>query len=121
MKALIVDDSSVMRLVLRTYLQKMNVTCVEAINGLDALSILATQTFDLVLLDIDMPVMNGVEFLSTIRREQRTFTAKVLMVTASTSSKIQDAFNHGANDVMMKPFDEEALREKIATLGFVAA
>jgi two-component system, chemotaxis family, chemotaxis protein CheY len=120
MKALIVDDSDLIRRVLRTYLQNMEITCVEAVNGLDALSILGAHTFDLVLLDIDMPVMNGIELLKEIRREQRALPTKVLMVTASAPSNIQDALDHGANDFMMKPFDESILREKITTLGLAA-
>jgi DNA-binding response OmpR family regulator len=118
LKALIVDDFDLMRLVLRRYLQEMNITCIEAVNGLDALSILGTHTFDLVLLDIDMPQMNGVEFLRAIQHKRHSFDAKVLMVTASTDSKIQDALDNGANDFIMKPFDGAVLREKIATLWF---
>lgn len=113
MTVLIIDDSDLMRLVLRTYLQRLDITCLEAVNGREALSILDTHTFDLVLLDIDMPVMNGVDFLRAIERERHPFHAKILMITASSPSQIQDALDHGANDFILKPLTKRFFSRRL--------
>ncbi len=68
MRALIVDDSSFIREYLRHLLSRMDIVCEEAVDGSDALMVLAgDEAFDLLLLDVNMPVMNGLECVKTLR------------------------------------------------------
>ncbi|WP_348266021.1 response regulator [Edaphobacter paludis] len=123
MRALIVDDSSFIRDYLRQLLHRMGITCEEAVNGSNALEVLAAaQAFDLMLLDVNMPVMNGLECVKALREAQLGPEMKVMMVTTeSDNSFITTALSHGADEFLMKPFTPESLREKMALLGFAAA
>lgn len=123
MRALIVDDSSFIRDYLRQLLHRMGVVCEEAVDGNDALEILAAaQNFDLMLLDVNMPVMNGLECVKALREARLGPGMKVMMVTTEADhSFISTALDNGADEFLMKPFTPESLREKMALLGFAAA
>lgn len=122
MRALIVDDSSFVREYLRALLQRMGVSCEEAVNGSDALTVLArAEGFDLMLLDVNMPGMNGVECVKAVRKARLGERMKVMMVTTEAdNSFITAALDNGADEFLMKPFTPESLREKMALLGFAA-
>jgi two-component system chemotaxis response regulator CheY len=122
MRALIVDDSRFVRSFLRGLLEEKGIECVEATDGQAGLEKLHCDlTFDLALLDWNMPVMNGIEML-TAMRAQGYGGVKVLMVTTEAENDfILRALNAGADEYLMKPFDEEALNEKLAMLGLVEA
>jgi two-component system chemotaxis response regulator CheY len=123
MRALIVDDSSFIREYLRHLLQRMGVTCEEAVDGSDALSRLsAAGAFDLMLLDVNMPGMNGIECVKAVREAKLGPEMKVMMVTTEAdNSFISAALDNGADEFLMKPFTPESLREKMALLGLAAA
>jgi two-component system, chemotaxis family, chemotaxis protein CheY len=123
MRALIVDDSSFIRDYLRQLLHHMGVACEEAVNGSNALEVLAAaQAFDLMLLDVNMPVMNGLECVKALREAHLGPEMKVMMVTTEAdNSFIATALDNGADEFLMKPFTPESLREKMALLGFAAA
>jgi two-component system chemotaxis response regulator CheY len=123
MRALIVDDSSFIRDYLRQLLDRMGITCEEAVNGSNALEVLAAaQAFDLMLLDVNMPVMNGLECVKALREAHLGPEMKVMMVTTEAdNSFITTALDNGADEFLMKPFTPESLREKMALLGFAAA
>lgn len=123
MRALIVDDSSFVREYLRHLLDKMGVVCEEAVDGSQALSVLeAQQAFDLMLLDVNMPVMNGLECVKALRQAQLGPQMKVMMVTTEADNTfISTALSNGADEFLMKPFTPESLREKMLLLGFEAA
>jgi two-component system, chemotaxis family, chemotaxis protein CheY len=123
MRALIVDDSSFIRDYLRQLLHHMGVSCEEAVNGSNALEILAAaQAFDLMLLDVNMPVMNGLDCVKALRDAHLGPEMKVMMVTTEADNAfIMTALNNGADEFLMKPFTPESLREKMALLGFAAA
>ncbi|WP_158794720.1 response regulator [Granulicella sp. L60] len=123
MRALIVDDSSFIREYLRHLLHRMGVVCKEAVDGSDALSVLAAeQDFDLMLLDVNMPVMNGLECVKALRAARLGPEMKVMMVTTEADhSFIATALDNGADEFLMKPFTPESLREKMLLLGFIAA
>jgi two-component system chemotaxis response regulator CheY len=123
MRALIVDDSSFIRDYLRQLLDRMGITCEEAVNGSNALEVLAAaQAFDLMLLDVNMPVMNGLECVKALREAHLGPEMKVMMVTTEADhSFITTALDNGADEFLMKPFTPESLREKMALLGFAAA
>jgi two-component system chemotaxis response regulator CheY len=123
MRALIVDDSSFIREYLRFLLSRMDIVCEEAVDGSDALTVLAAEeTFDLMLLDVNMPVMNGLECVKALREARLGPQMKVMMVTTEADhSFIATALDNGADEFLMKPFTPESLREKILLLGVIAA
>lgn len=122
MRALIVDDSRFVRGFLRGMLEEKGIECHEAADGQAALDILHQgEAFDLALVDWNMPVMNGLEMLTTIRAEGYS-GLKVLMVTTEAENDfILRALDAGADEYLMKPFDEEALADKLAMLGLAEA
>jgi two-component system, chemotaxis family, chemotaxis protein CheY len=82
MRALIVDDSSFVREYLRYLLDRMGIVCEEAVDGSDALEQLTVkESFDLMLLDVNMPVMNGLECVKAVREAKLHPAMKVMMVT----------------------------------------
>jgi two-component system, chemotaxis family, chemotaxis protein CheY len=118
MRALIVDDSRFVRGYLRGLLEEKGIECEEAADGLAGMDRLHTgHPFDLAFVDWNMPVMNGLEMLESLRAEG--FDAvKVMMVTTETENDfILRALDAGADKYLMKPFDDEALTEKLAMLG----
>lgn len=122
MRALIVDDSRFVRGVLRGMLEGRGIECAEAGDGQAGLDQLhAGLSFDLALVDWNMPVMDGLEMLKNLRSEGFG-DVKVMMVTTEAENDfIIRALDAGADEYLMKPFDEEALCEKLAMLGLVEA
>jgi len=122
MRALIVDDSSFVREYLRHLLDRMGIVCEEAVDGSDALEQLsANEGFDLMLLDVNMPVMNGLECVKAVRAAKLHPAMKVMMVTTEAdNSCITKALDNGADEFLMKPFTPESLREKMMLLGLAA-
>jgi two-component system chemotaxis response regulator CheY len=122
MRALIVDDSRFVRGFLRGLLEERGIACEEAADGqagMDRLN--AGVPFDFALVDWNMPVMNGLEMLQQLRADG--FDAmKVMMVTTEAENDfILRALDAGADEYLMKPFDDEALGEKLAMLGLAEA
>ena len=120
MRTLIVDDSKFIREYLMQHLQKMGVVCTEAEDGGAALSVLRKgASFDLMLVDVNMPVMNGLECVKRLREERLDPEMKVMMVTTEADhSFIERALEYGADEFLMKPFSPQSLREKLQLLGF---
>ena len=120
MRALVVDDSSTMRAILRIALKKRSFEVLEAKNGVHALTVLETaEPVDLMLVDWNMPVMNGLELLRAVRANVLLSRVKIMMVTTETAlSSISQALETGADEYVMKPFNREVLHEKLALLGF---
>lgn len=128
MRALIVDDSRFVRSVLRGMLQQRGIECAEAADGKAGMDQIHVQTdaqsraaapFDLALVDWNMPVMDGLEMLKQLRAEGFS-QMKVMMVTTEAENDfIIRALEAGADEYLMKPFDDEALSEKLAMLGLV--
>src|SRR5262249_42451922 len=118
MRALIVDDSSFVREYLRYLLDRMGIVCEEAVDGGDALEQLSEKEgFDLMLLDVNMPVMNGLECVKAVREAKLHPAMKVMMVTTEAdNSCITKALDNGADEFLMKPFTPESLREKMMLL-----
>jgi two-component system, chemotaxis family, chemotaxis protein CheY len=122
MRALIVDDSRFVRGYLRGLLEEKGIECQEAADGQAGIDCLhGENSFDLALVDWNMPVMNGLEMLTQLRAEGFN-QVKVMMVTTEAENDfIVRALEAGADEYLMKPFDEEALSEKLAMLGLVEA
>ncbi len=118
MRALIVDDSRFVRGFLRGLLERRGMECEEAGDGQAALDrIHSSASFDLALVDWNMPVMNGLEMVERVRAEGYR-DIKVLMVTTEAEDHyIVRALDAGADEYLMKPFDDEALGDKLAMMG----
>jgi len=118
MRALIVDDSRFVRDFLRGLLEKRGAECAQAADGRAALDRLHEDPpFDLALVDWNMPVMNGLEMLKQMRAEGYG-EVKVMMVTTEAENDfITRALEAGADEYLMKPFDDAALAEKLDLLG----
>jgi two-component system chemotaxis response regulator CheY len=117
-KALVVDDSKAIRKIERKYLEELGFEVLEAENGKEALEVLKEHPdISLILLDWHMPIMNGYEFLKTLRANPQYQEIKVMMVTTENQQKsVIDAIMAGANEYLMKPFDKEMLETKIRYL-----
>jgi two-component system chemotaxis response regulator CheY len=122
MRALIVDDSRFVRGFLRGLLEPKGIECEEAGDGQAGLDLIrGGRPFDIVLLDWNMPVMSGFDMLKELRAEGYD-GVKVLMVTTEAENDfILRALDAGADEYLMKPFDHEALDEKLAMLGLAEA
>jgi two-component system chemotaxis response regulator CheY len=122
MRALIVDDSRFVRGFLRGLLEERGIECDEASDGQAGMERLhAGVPFDFALVDWNMPVMDGLEMLKQLRADGFS-EMKVMMVTTEAENDfIVRALDAGADEYLMKPFDDEALAEKLAMLGLVEA
>ena len=118
MRALVVEDSSTIRMILCQYLRKMNIEVVEAANGREALERLKEMAPpDLVLVDWNMPVMSGIDFIRAVRELRIYDPLPLVMVTTNSESDyLGAAMEAGANEYIQKPCTFEALREKLDLL-----
>lgn len=120
MKVLIIDDSRTMRRLLSSFISSITQNVVEAVDGRDALAVLERESpIDLALVDWDMPVMNGLDFVKAVRADPRYADVKLMMVTAQNSYEtVLEAIEAGAADYLMKPLTEDMLVDKLRVLGF---
>ena len=103
---LVVDDNEMNRDILSRRLRKHGYDVVTAVDGADALAMVDAQEFALVLLDIEMPGLSGLEVLKMLRERRSTIQLPIIMVTArQESADIVNALNCGANDYLAKPVD----------------
>jgi two-component system chemotaxis response regulator CheY len=117
---LVVDDSRVVRKAARRLLEGFGFAVREAEDGRQALDACRDALPDLVLLDWNMPVMDGMEFLRAVRAEYGTDKPLVMLCTTeNTSNKIVEALDAGAQEYVMKPFDAEILGGKLEQLGLL--
>jgi two-component system chemotaxis response regulator CheY len=120
MHALVIDDSRVLRRLVGDMLRSFGFDVAEAVNGSEGLDALERgPTPDVVLVDWNMPVMNGLEFIQSVRADQRYQGLPLMMVTSETElGHMQEALAAGANEYVMKPFGKEIIAEKLQLLGF---
>ena len=121
MHALVIDDSRVLRRLLGDMLRQFGFKVDEATNGREGLTCLTTAAKpDIVLVDWNMPEMNGLEFLQAVRADKRFQDLPVMMVTSETESQqIAKALEVGASDYVMKPFSKEVIGDKLQILGLL--
>lgn len=117
---LIVDDSRVVRKVARRILEELEFAIEEAADGQLAMAACQRQMPDAILLDWNMPVMNGIDFLRALR-QMRGGTAPVVVfcTTENDLQHIEEAVHAGANEYIMKPFDTDIIQAKFQQVGLL--
>lgn len=119
---MVIDDSRAMRMILSRSVTALGFSVVEAGNGVEAVSLLAAaeEVPDLALVDWNMPEMNGLEFITTVRADPRLrFMTLMMVTTESEQSQIVRALAAGAHEYVIKPFSPSLIGEKLALLGLV--
>jgi two-component system chemotaxis response regulator CheY len=119
-KALVVDDSRAVRMILVKILRGLEFEVLEAANGREALEVMRVEktSVKLVLVDWNMPEVNGLELLKRLRQDPELSSLVVVMVTTETElHQMTAALEAGANEYVMKPFTKDILVEKLELLG----
>lgn len=117
---LIVDDSKVIRMVARRILEGLQFEIAEAADGKMALEACQKSMPDAILLDWNMPVMNGIDFLRALRGLRGGDAPRVVFCTTENDlAHIQEAISAGANEYIMKPFDSEIIEAKFSQIGLI--
>ena len=115
---LVVDDSKVIRKVARHILETLNFAVSEAADGREALDHCMATSPDVILLDWNMPVMSGMEFLRALRESSIAEKPKVVFCTTENGmAHIRAAIEAGADEYVMKPFDRDTLESKLQIVG----
>jgi two-component system chemotaxis response regulator CheY len=115
---LVVDDSRVVRKVARRILEDLGFEVAEAGDGAEALAWARSAMPDVILLDWNMPVMNGMEFLRRLRLEPGGQAPKVVFCSVETDlDRIREALDEGASEYIMKPFDGDIVASKLMLAG----
>jgi len=118
---LIVDDSDVIRRVAKRVLEDLHITSTEAENADEAMACCKRAMPDIILLDWHMPQMPPQDFLAALRHEPSGDHPMVIYCTTENDpSDIARARQNGANEILLKPFDTEGLRQKLRMIGFGA-
>jgi len=113
---LLVEDNKMNRMVIQNSMHYFNCAVTEAENGIEALELLKRQSFDIILMDIQMPEMDGIEATKIIRNEYKLNTPIIALTANAFKSEIENCKNAGMDDYVTKPFDEFVLIETIAKL-----
>jgi len=117
---LVVDDSKVIRKVARRILEELSFDAQEAVDGQDAYDQCQVNMPDVVLLDWNMPVMDGIEFLRKLRATPGVTQPRVIFCTTENDmSHIRMAMEAGADEYIMKPFDREIIESKFSQVGLL--
>jgi len=117
MKLLTVDDSKTVRIIVRKAFKQYDLTILEASNGVEGLAIAAKENPDLILLDVTMPVMDGVEMLTKIKSNPELKSIPIIMLTAEGGrDTVLKIAKIGVRDYMVKPFKEEILIDKVGRI-----
>jgi two-component system chemotaxis response regulator CheY len=119
-RALIVDDSSVMRKIVERSLRQAGLdplVVFEAASGTEGLDMLKAKQVDLILSDINMPSMDGLEFLRQLRAQNLAPGVPVVMITTESSEEhVKQAILAGAQGYIRKPFTAEQVKERVLPL-----
>jgi len=115
LKILAIDNSATMRRIVVSTLRRAGYTDVlEAADGTEAIAALEQRTVDFIIANLDMPDMDGLEFVARVRQTERQSNIPILMVTArSGRDQIKDAIRVGVSNYIVRPFTPDTLKEKI--------
>jgi two-component system chemotaxis response regulator CheY len=122
MRALVIDDSRTVRTIIGTILKEMGIEVVQAGDGREGLEQLGRwPDVELILVDWNMPVMNGLDFILAVRARRAYDAVRILMVTTETESEqVSRALGAGANEYLMKPFTRDVLVAKLSLMDVFA-
>jgi two-component system cell cycle response regulator len=121
-KILTVDDSKTIRMIIQRAFRAYDCAFCEAANGEEGLAAAAREKPDLIILDITMPVMDGVTMLSTLRQDSQLKSTPVIMLSAESSrDNVASISQLGISDYLVKPFKEDILLEKVRKIVPLAA
>ena len=119
-RALIVDDSSVMRKIVERSLRQAGLDALvvfEAGSGIEALEVLKSRTVDLILSDINMPLMDGLEFVRQLSAQQLAVGVPIVMITTESSEEhVKQAILAGAKGYIRKPFTADQVKQRVLSL-----
>lgn len=117
---LIVDDSGVVRKIIRQIIEPFGFQCSDAENGKVAKDLCEKASPDLIMLDWNMPVMNGLEFLKSLKAMNKSRMPVVIFCTTENDmDHVVQALDAGASDYIMKPFDGEIIKSKLEQNGLI--
>jgi len=117
MKILVVDDCQTTRKLLGHYLKSRGYSVVFAENGLDALEKLGANNINLIMTDLNMPYMDGMELIRTLRADPNWSAIPILMVTTENDNiEKEQALDYGANGYVVKPVTGDAIAENIKSI-----
>lgn len=120
-RALVVDDSRAMRLIVSRTVRGLGFDVIEAADGAQALARLGETAVQLALVDWNMPGMNGLELVKSIRAQPSQGELRIVMITTENElAAVQAALDAGADEFLMKPFTAESLRDKLTLVGIEA-
>ncbi|MGA9773623.1 MAG: response regulator [Blastocatellia bacterium] len=115
-KVLIVDDNSYVRDVLTCMLKEIGFQIITAVDGLMGLKMAEAERPDLIITDINMPHMNGIQMIARLRGQSEFVGVPILVVSSNGSKELDAALSAGANLAMHKPLDFDSLRHRISRL-----
>lgn len=120
-RAIVIDDSRAMRILLGDAMRALGYTVAEAEQGRMALDRLETDgSCELALVDWNMPVMNGLEFIRAVRARPDWQGMRILVITSETEvEQVMLALQSGADEYLMKPFTPDTLASKLAVMGLL--
>jgi two-component system chemotaxis response regulator CheY len=115
LKALVIDDSRAMRTIIGQILRSLGYEVADASNGREGLQrISEIGPLNLILVDWNMPEMNGIDFIRALRSDRKNDDVRVMMVTTETEMKrMAEALEQGANEYVMKPFTRDVILQKL--------
>jgi two-component system, chemotaxis family, chemotaxis protein CheY len=123
MRVLVIDDSRAIRIIIGSILKELGMEVLEASNGREGLEQMTLEPeVELVLVDWNMPEMNGLEFIQAVRAQSTYNHIRIMMVTTETEqSQVIRALEAGANEYLMKPFTKDVLVAKLSLLDLLGA
>lgn len=113
---LLVEDSELNRMVASQVLRRYDLNITEATNGIEAIQLLKEKSFDVILMDLQMPKMGGLEATAILRKELKIVTPVIALTANTVKKEIENCLSSGMNGHVSKPFDEKVLIDTIATL-----
>lgn len=116
-KILLVEDDESNRLCLRDFLEHHGYICQEADNGVEGLEKLQSESFDLIITDLNMPIMNGFQLLDALANNPSLERIPVLIATGESLTEVKQKATHpSVKDIISKPYDFPKLSQSLATL-----
>jgi DNA-binding response OmpR family regulator len=116
MKVLLLEDDVALNDLLSDHLEDKGYDLTICMNGQEALEYLVDEKFDLALLDINTPIMTGIEVLKILREEYKNNTPSIILTAYQDTKHLKDSFESGVDDYIKKPFDLEELDQRILKL-----